>query len=747
MDRYYFYIDFENGSGYVRITEYDLNLSLIKKRNINALIQRDYLEGALKLLGADSTLAKTAFLTSSKFKIPMRIYEWGVLGVGTLIWEGKAVIKSKFDNNRNFVELQSFETEDIYNDLLAEIAKDVIWESIPLTTGASTMEDPISEGVDSNCNKIQTINYSGGNFSTAGTPFSLPVLGRNAIGSYGSGLFIFDSLPGSLTRYVTSDAGLTYTLSTLGTKIYPSNAHRCRSGVVCEYNASSLIYLDDYNNNLRNYTWITGGWTLDHSLDINEQKNPELIFLYSGSPNYFALINEKNNSIARISFNGSSFFIGADSEIGEIKNPKAALITSDPSNPEIALIDSHTQTLRTYRYDITSGWTKLGNSISLGNVQAPCIARLDTNLYAVYDNYIGIIQAYSWSGSAWSKTGNPFTYDGGYYADMVQVSTNRVILASSDSIKLGSAINWDTSSILNGILDYLDLHENGYGMSRTTHGANFDPTNVMWGLLNTVTDLGLDREIALTRVNVQQILDYIEQMFQNYWYVEDDPEGVFDYQIKFAQPNEFSSFGTDVDVSDQTEDLDIREYLEDILTDIENIEFTNAFNSDFIGYDIEYARGTGRKIDSNITITTDWGAVIDKFLNRNERVQLTGLFALYGETDSDVNNHWVVDNGTSPNSVQNVRNEQLCKARLQNDYLNDYRYANVGNININGSSVSVQDTCRPIIDFPIVEVVFDNYPAQLASLDWGSGIKSFITEAETILKSGKTIIRSTLLDI
>lgn len=763
MDRYYFYIDFEDGNGFIRITEYDLNLSLIKRRTINDIIQRDFLEGTFKISGTQSALAQTAFITNSKYKIPMRIYEWGVSGVGTLIWEGKARIKSKFDFNRNYVELTSFETTDIYTPIIDILEKAIYWSQINFIDGFTITTGPIQEGVHANCNKIQTFDFDGTDFSTNGTPYSLPILGRNAIGGpQNDGDFvIFDAISGSLTRYNTSDSGLTYSPSTSGTKKFLTNAHRCASGALCFFGNSQVTYVDDFHNELRRYLSITGDWTLEQTLELDvELKNPELVFLYSGASSYFALINAKNGTISRVLDNGSSYLPGKDYSIGDIENPKGSLITSDATNPIFCMVDSKTQTLRTFRYD--SGWEQYGSSISIGNVKAPCIAKLDTNVYAVYDNYTGVLQAYTWStsGLSWSKTGNPFTYSGGYFASMMGLAdntvtpvTNRLVMISSDSYKLATDTCFETSTLLNGILQYYDAYEtDGIGMSETDHEATFDPIHVFWGALDVLQEYPYREDtFSLEKVSIKQILDLIEQMFQNYWYLKYDPEGTYiDYQIKFAQPDTFSSIGSDIDVSGLTSDLNIREYLEEILIERENMTMNNAFNSDFTGNLIEYGRDTGIQNDTGIAITTDWEAAFDSIRGLEKDFQFSGLFAILSKGDGDYGVNYVsivIDNETGPTGSTNVKNGGLSKARLQEDYMKDYRYTNAGSFTLNGSSVSVQNTCRKIIDFPDVEKVLSAYPGDLASLDWGSGIKSFITEAQTELKTGKTIFRSTLLDI
>jgi hypothetical protein len=96
-----------------------------------------------------------------------------------------------------------------------------------------------------------------------------------------------------------------------------------------------------------------------------------------------------------------------------------------------------------------------------------------------------------------------------------------------------------------------------------------------------------------------------------------------------------------------------------------------------------------------------------------------------------------------------IENSALSKANIMDTYYKDYRYSNKGNITINGIDydASTFNTIRNIIEFPDVEMKLDSFPTSISSLDWGGGVKSFITELNLQLDGNKTIVKSRLLDI
>ena len=120
-----------------------------------------------------------------------------------------------------------------------------------------------------------------------------------------------------------------------------------------------------------------------------------------------------------------------------------------------------------------------------------------------------------------------------------------------------------------------------------------------------------------------------------------------------------------------------------------------------------------------------------------------GVFLMFGESD-----------GVSGFICEN-QNDDLTLVSIVNDYWKDYRYANTGTIDINGSASAVQNTVRNMVAFPPVQfseeaVGLTEFPDDIGSLDWGGGVKSYITELRMPLDGSDAYVitaESRLLDL
>ena len=753
MKRFNPYIDFEDGSGFVAADFYDVKLLFNKKRDFNPIIQRDYLEGSCQVIGDQAEKVRTAFVTNSKFKLNMKVYEWGTDITGTLIWEGAAFIISKFDLNRNFVEFKEFETHDIYTPWLPYFTKNIVWDEMisPQDTGWSKLT---SEGLEPSCSEIKTLNWDGTNWTVIGTPFPVLRTGKPVISSHTlDKIAIYDNVTETITRYTTADNGLNWAASSLGTRLAIANAG---AAALDTRNASSFAYIDDENLQFRTYQAILGSWSVTGTSNyLKELKKPVLTFLYTGANEIYAFADEASKSLSEVTY-GATPIVSKTTDLGDVENIDMAFLSSDGAIHEIAIVDGKTQKLRAYKFDIATStkWFQIGSGLYLGDVKEPSVVFIQANEVAVHDSHTGVLQSYQWDGSIWTKLGNSISIQRGFYSSLAQFQTNRFALIIGDAIENETRYAFNTEGVVNSIIWKLSGGDLDFGMDYRLSNDTFTSNETFWGFLSSVLDLYSGTDNASDKINIKGFLKIIEEMFQNYWYISEESSlspRSFIYQLKFTQPDQFSSFGITVDVSAKTGNLNIREYLETVLTDREDINFRNALNSDFIGEDILYGRETGKNIVSTIPITTDWERVNKDLRGNDDKFERSGMYAVFTEYDLDLGagGKRVIKAGTGILSGSSERNELLSKSRLQDTYMKTYRYANDinQNININGVNVPVSGTCKPVISFPEVSGYLENYPGAISELDWGGGVKSYVIEARTDWITGSTVFSSVLLDL
>lgn len=763
MDRFNPYIDFADGSGYVAVKFYDISLKFNKSRKLNAFAQRDYLEGACKLKYDDARKAQVAFLDNNEYRLGLKVYEWGDDVSGTLIWEGWAYIKAKFDTNRDTVELNEFKTNDVYAKWEEYLETGINYNDLSVFFWPN-LNDLVSEGKEDDCSKIITLDWDGTDFTQVGTPFSIPRTGKPQIALQTDSVVIYDNVTQTITRYATADSGLTWSASPNGTRTriqsaeYASLAYRTDN---------ETAFYDQGGDQFRTYQrQIPGTWNVIDTSNEDRFGKSALCFLWSATNQFYAFADNVAKKLW-IGEYGGTMLLRYPFDLGDVDNVDIALIASDGTTHDIALVDGKTQRLRTYRFT-PNAWTLLGTDINVFEVREPSIVDIGTNQVAIHDSYLGFIQAYQWDNVnlEWSTVGNSYTLDKGYYSSMVQYNDalvpipGRIAMVIGDAVQLRTRFTANLDGLFNSLVYSIVENETGsppnpqLDIDPTVAGDNFNIEDTYYIDLSAIDEAYVSPEIPSITLKPIDILNLIINVFQNYWYIENDPlssSPVIDW-VKFTQPDQFSSFGSDIDVSDQTVPVNIREYLNDILTEIEAFNFNNEKNPDFIGTEIKYGRNTPFRKDNDIPLTTDFKRVIDNSFGLDKSFEDSGACLVYAEQDTNIGDpslwKYVCPATTGILTTENVRNLQLAKSYLMNTYLKDYRFANVGTIRYNNTDNAVQNTMRPIIQLPDIVKNLPDYPTGfLASLLLGGGDKAFITEAVTEWRTGLTTFKSVILDI
>jgi len=252
--------------------------------------------------------------------------------------------------------------------------------------------------------------------------------------------------------------------------------------------------------------------------------------------------------------------------------------------------------------------------------------------------------------------------------------------------------------------------------------------------------------------SLQDLLNVCE-LFQQYFYIDISADSPIPYyDIKFIQPNLFSSIGTDIIVpSEAVQLLRSRLYKEGFKINFEKLEFKNEFNTDFIGDIIEYSRNTDIQEVAAYNYTMDARFVKDSELGISKSKYDKSGFLVYQNTTTGTSAQSdLVPKGFIFGSGTNyIENSNYSKARIMDNYYKDYRYSNKGVVIINGITYdpSTFNTCRDIIEYPDVELTLASFPTSIANLDWGGGDKSFITELSLELETDEIIIKSRKLDL
>jgi len=736
-----FYLDY--GAGKVLIEPKSRQLKLAWIREFNDFIMRKKLSGSFILTESQATAAFTHFITNGNETALIYIYEYGTYLTGTLIYEGNAKILGEFDFYANTITFNSFDTIDIYT-AIAEYFKVKTKFINPFDGVSNAVIQFTVEGKAGLCNELQAYIWTGTKYEAAGNAYAIPILGRVCGCSSATNIVIYDNYYRAIKQFIFN--GTDFTADTDGTILQLSE--NTGNGALMSYTSGKILFVDDYYNTLQTYEEATGTWTL-----LGDEPTPELLYpsLCELGSGYAAMVDENTKMLRAISLSSDQpLFNGYPIEIGEVSKPKICQI--DVTTNTIALIDDNTLALRVFRYDnVTKEWAQIGNTYILDTIANATITSSATNVIELCDPYSQTLQKYTFDGTDWTKTGTE-TIAGGGYSTMCEYIGTYLVVANSDSYRYRSArnirfygiqgcINAATSDISGQYINTVFLYS-----VKPVNGATFDIDKVFIGnmgqLVGASRDLGDAQYIEYT---LQDLFKLCE-LFQNYFYIVEGSSSDFD--IMFTQPNLFSSFGTDIDVSAYLPTNNKRIYGENFNISKEEIVFKNEFNSDFKGQVIEYERQNSSLLTEPYNFTTDLGELVKNSIGQNTEFEKSGHMLVYLEENGSGYLHFAYSpSATGISLTENVKNYKLSKTQIFNDFWKDYRYKNDGTIKINGVDVAVHDTIRDIIQFPSIDIKIDSFPVLPASLDWGSGIKSFITELTYDFSTNITTIESRLLDL
>ena len=734
--RFSYYIDY--GAGFVEINPFNNKLKLEWNRGeFNDFIARKKLAGNFSLLETEADSAVAYFITAGNYEAPISIYENGTIITGTLVYEGWAKIKGFYDFTAKIVTFDAFRTNDIYSIVIPLMGIPVPGNQYVVPELAISFDKFTVEGVNANCNELQGYAWSGTEWEISGNALALGTIGRVAVCNVGAWLVICDNYTLDIRAY--SYSAPNWSLSASGTsKIVPASTGNM---AICTVSTTELAIVDDFFSELTIYEIAAGTWTEGYSKTIERIKYPSIALLTAG---YIAMVDEGTQMLR---LHGIPFGLyGTPYGLGNVKKPKICSLSA--ADTRIAMVDAETNMLRAFFYD-TGIWTELGESVYIGDVNEPCIMQDDTDVVIVYDSELGYMQTYQFDGADWAEVGGPTAVGGGYSSGMAKTSV--VGFVQSDSYSYESKGSHSYSTLLNGINSsaLIGIYDSpGYVLNVTGNGATFDVETTAILDLQTVDDIYFPDEYKVSNYEykLSELLK-IPEIFQNYWYLVFEESVLGDYQFKFTQPDLFSSIGTDIVITTYVSSLAIvlnqRTYNDKFEITKENIKFENEANTDFVGVYIEYNRNTPIIEEQAIKLTADMENLIQNTLRLDSKSSFSGLAIVEIDTSSGV----VVPAGVGILGGTNVKNEKMSKSRIYDDYWLDYRYFNTGNVDVNGTPSAVQGTCRNIIEFPDVQLPLPAFPTSIASLDWGGGVKSYITNLSMSLDTYITTIKSRLLDL
>jgi hypothetical protein len=745
--KFYYYIDW--GAGYVEVDDFNNQLTRsIERGELNEYIPRLKLSGSLRLTGDDADDAFTYFITNGNYKVPMRLYENGTSGGGGVLkWEGWARGRNKYDISAEFATLNSFETLDQYTALIPFLDTEIAGESINDPDVLIRAFEMIAEGLNTSSNLIQAYTYTAPNWAPTGNTFALPYLGRVTSTNMSTSIVIYDNVTRDLRKFIYTAPN--WSLSSLGTTYWVQNAG---NGAVASISNSQVAFVDDFNNQIQFFTQTTGTWTLNSTNQLDSLQYPDLALLYSVT-GVLALIDEGTKMLKAL--NAAGAVIGTPYSVGDVLKP--SICSLDTANYKIAMVDGKSQSLKAFEYTPGTGvWAQISDNFPIGAVQAPKVSQDSVGTVIVHDSSLGTMQAYTLTGTLWATTGNSIAITGGIYGTISPESGTMgaasIILGSiqSDTYKQYCRPARAYITMVNGLLSSNGIYSGtDYVLNVGTNGATFDVSKTLIGNLATLKEVYLGASTALdnNKYTLRQLLDFAAQ-FQNYWYVEEDHVALGDFQIKFTQPVNFSSVGTNYSMTAFDTVLNQPDYTEQINLDRERINYQNARNTDFTGDDILYNRNTNIEESEEVKYTSDWGFQVDFQLGNEFEFSQSGDFMVFGE-DTAMGAYetlFLVEAGTGVSGSTNVRNEELSKARIQEDYWKDYRYITDGNFTLNGNTVAAQNTARLLVKYPDIKQKLSVMPDSIGSLNFTSR-DTWITAARTSLSDYHTTFENRILDI
>jgi len=491
------------------------------------------------------------------------------------------------------------------------------------------------------------------------------------------------------------------------------------NGALASYSANQIAFIDDYFNEFYFLQYTTGTWTVALQRIVENISFPSLAYM-SNSTN-LALVDNGTKVLRTYSTSGVQ--VGETLSLGDIHKPQICAL--DGANDRIALVDSKTFTLRCYEWNAPI-WSEIGSNIKLPIGYEINITQTATNEVNVVDAEGGFLEKYTFSGTTtWAKTGNTTAINNGYMAAVGSDSTVLAVI-QSDTYSFASSPTAEYRGTVNKIID-IGLGLYPLEIPSSGHGSTIDIDKLYMGDLSDISELSLyDDPINFYKYSAADLLKMLE-IFQQYWYIDGT-------DIKFTQPVSFSGTGTDITVpSNISIQLNQRDYNDDYEITKEKVTFANERGAEFDGEPIDYGRNTLIEKATAYNITTDFNYVIDNFMGLDSNLKKSGLFLIFG--GNDVNGQFICESGTGIITSVDIKNNYLSKSKIQDTFWKDYRYADTGTIDINGSSSAVQNTVRPMIfyaNFPFGEydVSLTQFPASIGSLDWGSSDLSYITRLE-----------------
>lgn len=725
MDRLYYYIDF--GSGYTLVHPYRNQTKISIVRNINKAIQRKEMSGSFSLIESEFDTAFAFHVTSGNYSAPIQVYEHGILGTGNLVFSGEVTFSGEYDTNEKTLTYNQFKNIDEYTDLLDHLTKEISGDAI---YAGSTIGRFTIEGSAANANKLTAFTWSSPNFSQQGNQLDIGLIGRPCVCSISNKIIIFDEHTKTLRSFdfdgTDFSASANGTLLDIGAILISNYGHCALAG----WDPDEVYLLLAVSPPvLRRYQATSGTWTLVNEYDFFKTDYASLCKL---DTSYLAITDDKSKQLQALNSTGVKF--GEPFDLGEVSRPKICTINTDV----VALIDENLLQLQAFTFDagVTNTWSKTGTPIDLPQMIDPSITWVATNVINIHDTYNGKIYYYSFSGSAWTLTGTGSSFAGGISSGICGTTDPYTFGIISDALVVNSSASASIESVLLTIFDQYSL--TNYGFDPATCGATFDIENCFFGDMSTLGDVGNPNYADISNKHnytIQEVLNYAE-IFQNYWYLEEDT-GV--YYIKFMNPNSFSSVGSDISVS--VPQSAKRVLTEEFYINREKITFNNSVGEDFVADWIEYdGKNSNNEFIIDYPITNDFNFIVDSFTKRSyKELSKSGLFMIIIETDDY---GVIVPAGTSPLS-NSIRNKACSTTRIYEDYMKDYRYAVFGTMTINGNTVSVQDTARNVMQLPDIYLKLSDIPNSIGSFNFGT-FTAFIDElsfdCNTFVFTGKSFI-------
>lgn len=768
-EKYYYYIDY--GSGDVNINPHDNNLELSFIRGeLNDFIARKKLTGTFALIDSEAVAAESYYIGLGNIEAPIKIYENGDSISGTLIYEGWATTEGIFDyddsGNAISCTFNSFRTNDKYTNLIKYWNESIKFIDIqgasqfPSGYGANVQNQSLFENINNTIDSLDCYTWNGTNFITTGNSLATGNIGRiagvAASNAGGGGVFYIDNYTHTLKskQYVAPNWNTLYPDYVVTTSsIFGNWAILSVSSTKC--------YLINEEGWYYELDVVGGVWTqtLFTNFTNFDGKFPS-ICLVDPTTYTFPLWAYINDDTKVLQAYLATTAYGEGFDLSGVGKPKICGL--DYTSATIAIVDETTKLLRALQFNYASGsWTELGSIQVFANIE-PEICYSSANVINFHDSQTGLTEKYTFTPATntWAITGSSTTIgntDDGYSTVFVTVdntATEQIAFIKSGSMVLMDRGTKSFQSYINSIISHITVRDSLLTFPcmtpNTGSGSNIEFSKLALSNSEQTSDNSNDVINLNDYENNYTIKDIIQiaEIFQQYFYLDTALDPLLDYDILFTQPDQFSSFGTDIIVDSYASSLlRSRLYNENFKINYEKIKFKNELNTDFVGSDIIYDRSNDTELVNNYNITTDFRNYKQTQLGVLKNFDKSG-FLMY-LSDDGVNSVGLVSANTVFGGTSYIENSDLSKARIHDTYYKDYRYSNKGNIIINGivNDASTFNTIRESIIFPDYQTYLENFPSDIGNLDWGGGVKSFITKLSTKLETATTTISSRLLDI